>query len=67
MQPHSLAVARPRRSALARLGTWLSLRRERGDLSVLDDRLLRDVGLDRATARREWERPFWDVPPDRPA
>lgn len=56
-------TARP--SRLRRLALWLTLRRERGDLAALDARLLRDVGLDPAVARREWERPFWDVPGNR--
>lgn len=39
---------------------WSTLRRERLDLAALDDRLLRDIGIDRTTALREAERPFWD-------
>ncbi|MBL8667879.1 MAG: DUF1127 domain-containing protein [Rhodospirillales bacterium] len=33
--------------------------RERHQLGELDDRLLRDVGIDRATADREALKPFW--------
>jgi uncharacterized protein YjiS (DUF1127 family) len=29
-------------------------------LGALDDRMLRDIGIDRATAHREAGRPFWD-------
>jgi uncharacterized protein YjiS (DUF1127 family) len=29
-------------------------------LAELDDRLLRDIGIDRQAAMREAERPFWD-------
>jgi len=39
---------------------WATLRRERLDLAELDDRMLRDIGIDRITARREAERPFWE-------
>jgi uncharacterized protein YjiS (DUF1127 family) len=63
--PLVAAAPPPRLSALARLLLWLSLGRERGDLAALDERMLRDVGLDPATARREWTRPFWDIPPSR--
>jgi uncharacterized protein YjiS (DUF1127 family) len=33
--------------------------RQRRALGALDDRLLRDVGLTRAEARRECAKPFW--------
>ena len=36
--------------------------RERRSLMQLDDRGLKDIGLSRADADREWNRPFWDVP-----
>ncbi|MBN8292352.1 DUF1127 domain-containing protein [Rhodobacter sp. NTK016B] len=39
-----------------------ALVRQRVALRHLDDRLLRDIGLDRASARAEAERPFWDGP-----
>ena len=35
------------------------LRRSRRQLSELDDRLLRDIGIDRATARLEADKGFW--------
>ncbi len=35
------------------------LRRSRQQLAELDDRLLRDIGIDRAKARFEAERGFW--------
>lgn len=35
-------------------------RSERLQLAELDERLLRDIGIDRQTAMREAERPFWD-------
>ncbi|WP_170769722.1 DUF1127 domain-containing protein [Ruegeria lacuscaerulensis] len=38
---------------------WERQRRSRVNLSKLDDRLLRDVGLTRDQANREIERPFW--------
>jgi len=36
------------------------LARSRRQLAQLDERLLRDIGLDRATARFEATRGFWD-------
>jgi len=39
--------------------TRVELARSRRQLAELDDRLLRDIGLDRATARREADKGFW--------
>ncbi len=40
----------------------LATRQQRMRLDQLDDHLLRDIGVDRQTARRESVRPFWDLP-----
>jgi uncharacterized protein YjiS (DUF1127 family) len=58
------AVTRlPRESAATRaLGHvfgWLERARSRRQLAELDDRMLADIGIDRATAHAESERPFW--------
>ena len=37
----------------------LELARSRKSLMTLDDRMLADIGLDRATARLEGEKGFW--------
>lgn len=50
---------------LARLRLWLDLWSERRTLRGLDDRLLKDIGLDASTAAREASRMPWDVPPSR--
>jgi uncharacterized protein YjiS (DUF1127 family) len=39
--------------------TRAELARSRHQLAQLDERLLRDIGIDRATARFEATKPFW--------
>jgi|GEM_PF-447192 len=39
--------------------TRAELARSRNHLAQLDERLLRDIGLDRASARFEATKPFW--------
>jgi uncharacterized protein YjiS (DUF1127 family) len=38
---------------------WIERSRQRRALAELDDRLLRDIGLTRDEARREFASPFW--------
>lgn len=38
---------------------WYERSRQRRYLARLDERLLRDIGLDRATAELEISKPFW--------
>ncbi|MFN8722596.1 MAG: DUF1127 domain-containing protein [Rhodospirillales bacterium] len=47
-------------SAASNLPVWHERARQRAALSTLDDRLLRDIGVDRASAQHEAERPFWE-------
>jgi len=51
--------------ALARAFVWVEAvfrtLRERRELMSLDDGALKDIGISRADADREWSRPFWDV------
>lgn len=44
------------------LGQWVCVAHERHRLSQLDERMLRDIGVDEASAAQEASRPFWDVP-----
>ena len=46
-------------TAFDRLITWQDVAHSRAMLSRLDDRMLRDIGIDRTAAEREAERPFW--------
>jgi len=38
---------------------WQGRARERHTLAGLDDRMLKDIGLDRADITREADKPFW--------
>lgn len=44
------------------LGQWIRVSRERRRLGELDERLLRDIGIDAASAAEEASRPFWEMP-----
>ncbi len=46
-------------SAFDRLFRRLELARSRAHLLEMDDRMLADIGLDRATAKHEGDRGFW--------
>jgi uncharacterized protein YjiS (DUF1127 family) len=40
---------------------WRERAKSRRVLLGMDDRMLNDIGIDRATARVEGERPFWQA------
>ena len=40
---------------------WRQRARSRGELAMLDDRELRDIGLTRMEANKEFEKPFWEA------
>lgn len=44
------------------LRRWWQLSEQRRLLATLDDGALKDIGLSRADALQESERPFWDDP-----
>jgi uncharacterized protein YjiS (DUF1127 family) len=45
--------------ALATIGEWHRRRRDREQLARLDDRMLLDIGLNRADAEFLINKPFW--------
>ena len=47
------------RAALARLREWYEVYRQRRTLLALDDAMLKDIGISRADALREGNKPFW--------
>lgn len=51
-------------SIVATLREWRRRRVERGDLASLDERTLRDIGLDPGTVYYEASQSFWRTPRD---
>ena len=49
-------------SMARQLRRWWQLAEQRRRLGMLDDAALKDIGLSRADALQESERPFWDDP-----
>jgi uncharacterized protein YjiS (DUF1127 family) len=65
-QPHSRWQPARARAPIHRLAAawgvvslWIARVRQRDALAALDDHELRDIGITRAEAAREWEKPFW--------
>ena len=69
MSARSMATvhAFPVRSSVIRPGLWarlaqaVEMRRTRHLLAEMDDRMLADIGMDRAGAHAEANRPVWDL------
>jgi uncharacterized protein YjiS (DUF1127 family) len=65
--PVTTALPRPRPLARASVGgrflglllVWQARSRERQVLAALDDRQLKDIGLDRGQVALEADKPFW--------
>ncbi len=45
--------------AVGLLMGWEARARQRHQLLSMDERMLRDIGIDRETARGEYVKPFW--------
>lgn len=52
-------------AALAQLGRWRQVSKDRAELARMSDDRLRDIGLSRADVLKETARPFWDAPSKR--
>jgi uncharacterized protein YjiS (DUF1127 family) len=54
------------KQALVTAAAWpsrvLRVLRERRQLAMMDQSMLKDIGLSKADAYREWSRAFWDLP-----
>ena len=64
LRPHrldlrSIAVVGLFTRAIDSLGEWHIRARERRQLSTLSDAMLKDIGISRADASTEFEKPFW--------
>lgn len=60
VQPVSESCRRPiLRQLVAVIRHRVAVRRQRRALARLDDRLLRDIGVDREAARKEAAKPIW--------
>lgn len=57
--PGAPALVRVRQTVVGRVFAALNRQRTRNRLAALDDRLLRDIGLDPAEAATEIAKPFW--------
>ena len=55
-------IAELARTGLGKIEAWLEISRQRRTLATLDDRMLKDIGISRASANFEASRPFWDIP-----
>lgn len=58
----SSPAQRRRKGFFHQLSQLFSLQQQRRKLATYDDRILDDIGIDRATAEAEAARPIWDVP-----
>lgn len=59
------AVAKAVTNVVAKLHMMEQVRREREELNSLSSRMLRDIGVDKQSARHEIERSYFDVPTSR--
>ncbi|MBO0763172.1 MAG: DUF1127 domain-containing protein [Hyphomicrobiaceae bacterium] len=65
LRPGLVRIVRRGTSLILLLGLALRVRRERRALLAMNDRMLKDIGLDRGALCAESRRSFWDIPSDR--
>lgn len=58
--PSRPAPLGPHARAIELVLIWIARARSRAMLGTLDDRMLRDIGIDRARADGEMSKPFWN-------
>ncbi len=59
MPRRSMSAVEWLRALLQGVARWYGRARERRALAHLDERMLRDIGISAADARREAAKPFW--------
>ncbi|HME24396.1 MAG TPA: DUF1127 domain-containing protein [Acetobacteraceae bacterium] len=59
--PSQIAARDALRGLLHTVSAWRARARQRYALSMLDDHILKDIGLTRADVDRETLKPFWRV------
>lgn len=59
---HVAAIRLALAVAARQLLRWWNLAQQRHRLAQLDERALKDIGISRAEAEQEAQRPFWDEP-----
>ncbi len=57
--PTQIAARNALRGLLDTVSAWRARARQRHALSMLDDHMLRDIGLTRVDVEREGSKPFW--------
>ncbi len=57
--PSQIAARDALRGLLHTVSVWRARARQRHALSMLDDHMLRDIGLTRVDVEREGSKPFW--------
>jgi len=58
-RPAQAQAARLIKRAMEPVLLWRARVRDRGELARLSDRMLRDIGITRQDAEREFRKPFW--------
>lgn len=57
--PAAIEVSSPFAAAYSVFTTWMERHEQRARLADMDDRILRDMGMDKVDALNEAAKPFW--------